>query len=96
VLEFHVIEAEKQLAGVNDFLLNSDEFEKIKEAFETKPARKRTQPDLDLYNEAFNDMNAALITSNKVFTAMNRREKVLENWHVTHKRFMELHVPKGR
>jgi hypothetical protein len=59
--------------------------------------RVRTQPDINLYNEAVNDMNAALITSNKILTDMNSgREKALENWHVTHKLFMELHVPTGR
>ena len=97
VLEFHKAEAEKQLPGVNEFLLKNDEFEKIKKAFESKPANKRTQADVDVYNKAVNDINAALTTSNKLLTAMNGgREKVLDNWEVTKKRFMEHHVPKGR
>lgn len=97
VLEFHAAEAENQLPGVNDFLIKSDEFEKVKKAFETKPASKRTQADVDLYNKAVNDINAALTTSNKILTSINSgRDKVLENWNITRKRFMELHVPKGR
>jgi hypothetical protein len=97
VLEFHRAEAEKQLPGVSDFLLKSDEFEKIKKAFDTKPASKRTQSDVDIYNEAVNDINTALTHSNTLLNAINGgREKVLENWGVTKKRFMESHVPKAR
>lgn len=97
VLEFHKAEGEKHLPGVNDFLLKSDEFEKIRKAFEAKPAAKRIQEDIDIYNQAVNDINGALNNSNKLLTAMNSgREKVLNNWDVMRKRFMELHIPKGK
>ena len=97
VLEFHKVEAEKQLPDLNDFLLKNDEFEKIKKVFEAKPASKRTQGDVDVYNNAVNEINAALATSNKLLTAMNTsREKAIEIWDVTRKRFMESHVPKGK
>lgn len=97
VLEFHKNEAEKQLPGLNDYLFKNDEFEKIKKAFDAKPANKRTQTDIDLYNKSVDDLNAALASSNKIITAMNAgRDKVLQNWDVTKKRFMELHVPRGK
>lgn len=97
VLEFHKDEAEKQLPGLNDFLLKNDEFAKIKKAFEAKPANKRTQADIDVYNKGVNDINTALTASNKLLTGMNSdRDKVLEHWNQTRQRFMEVHVPKAR
>jgi hypothetical protein len=97
VLEFHKVEGEKQLPGLNDYLLKHDEFEKIKKAFEAKPAAKRTQADIDVYNKGVNELNSSTNTSNKLLTAMNTgREKAIENWEVTRRRFMELHIPKGK
>lgn len=97
VLEFHKYEAEKQLPGLNDYLLKNDEFEKIKKAFDAKPASKRTQADIDVYNKAVNELNAALNASNKVLAAMNSgREKAFDHWNNTRERFMALHVPKAK
>jgi hypothetical protein len=97
VLEFHKTEGEKQLPGLNDYLLRNDEFEKIKKAFDAKPAAKRTQADIDVYNKGVNELNTALNASNKLLTGMNTgREKVIDHWEVTRKRFMESHIPKGK
>lgn len=97
VLEFHKIEAEKQIPGLNDFILRNDEFEKIKKAFDAKPANKRTKADVDIYNKAVNEINAVMETSNKLLAAMNTsREKAMNNWDVTKKRFMDSHVPKAK
>lgn len=96
VLEFHRQEADNQLPGLNDYLLKNDEFDKIKKAFDAKPASKRTQADIDLYNKAVNDINAALTSSNKLLTAMNTgRDNVIGHWNQTRERFMQSHVPKG-
>ncbi|HEU5147795.1 MAG TPA: hypothetical protein VFT90_13805, partial [Chryseosolibacter sp.] len=97
VLEFHKYEAEKQFPGLNDYLLKNDEFEKIKKAFDAKPAGKRTQTDIDTYNKAVDELNAALTTSNKLLAAMDSgRQKAFDHWNDTRERFMALHVPKGR
>lgn len=94
VLEFHKNEAEKQIPVQNDFLVKQAEFDKIRKAFEAKPAAKRTQADVDNYNKAVNDINQVLTTSNKSLEAINNgRNKVLDNWESTVKRFMEHHVP---
>lgn len=97
VLEFHKSEAQHQMTGLNEFLLKNDEFEKVKTAFDSKPAGRRTQEDIDIYNKAVNDFNAAVQSSNKLLTAMNGgRDKVLQHWDVTKKRFLELHIPRGK
>lgn len=96
VLEFHKLEAEKQLPELNDFFLKSEEFDKIKKAFDTKPANRRTQSDIDMYNKAVNDINVALNASNKTLNAMNAgRDKALDHWNKTKERFMAMHTPKG-
>lgn len=97
VVEFHRFEAEKQLTAISDFLLKNDEFEKMKKAFEAKPAAKRQQADIDLYNKAVGEFNSAVQSSNKLLTVMNAsRDKVLQNWDSTTKRFLELHIPKSK
>jgi hypothetical protein len=97
VLEFHKKEAEKQLPGLNDYLLKNDEFEKIKKAFDAKPPAQRTKADIEIYNKGVNEINGALNASNSLLTALNTdREKIINQWEASRKRFMELHVPKGK
>jgi len=51
---------------------------------------------VDIYNKSVNEINAALDSSNKLRTAMNTgREKAMDNWNVTRKRFMELQSRRG-
>jgi hypothetical protein len=96
VLEFNKREAEKDIPVQADFLLKSSEFEKMKKAFDAKPANKRTQEEVDRYNKAVNDINTSLAASNKTLVDLNKdREKVLNNWNDTVKKFMESHVPRG-
>src|SRR4030095_11107535 len=56
---FYKDEAQKASA-ITDFFLKEENFAKLKKQFETKPASKRTQQDIDLYNNGVNDINAAV------------------------------------
>ncbi len=97
VLEFHKVEAEKYVPGMSDYLLKSDEFEKVKKAYDAKPQTKRTQADVDAYNKSVNEMNDAVVKSNKALQDMNSgSKKVLEGWNIAVKNFMEHHVPRGK
>lgn len=97
VLEFQKLEAENQLPAISDFLLKNDEFEKMKKAFEAKPAGRRAKADVDAYNKAIGEFNSAVQSSNKLLATMNTgRDKVLQNWDTTTKRFLESHVPKSK
>jgi len=97
VIEFHKMEAEKQIPGLSEYLLENDEFSKIKKAFDTKAATDRTQTDIDVYNKAVGDFNTAVNNSNKIVNDTNAaRQKILDHWENTRKRFMELHVPKDK
>jgi len=97
VLEYHKNEGEKQIPVQNEFLLQYDEFEKIRKAFDAKPAARRTQADIDQYNKSINEFNKVLTESNKSLQVINAsREKVMHNWEITVKAFMEHHVPHGK
>ncbi len=96
VLLFHKTEAEKYIPGMSDYLLKSDEFEKIKKAFDAKPQSKRTQADVDAYNKAVNEMNDAVAKSNKALQSQNAEsKKALDGWNQAVKNFMEHYVPKS-
>ncbi|MBA4055087.1 MAG: hypothetical protein C0490_10270 [Marivirga sp.] len=97
VLEFHKSEAQNDIPVQSEFLIKSNEFEKIRKAFDAKPPAKRTQADVDNYNKAINEMNQVLTTSNKSITAINKnRETVMNNWESAANRFMETHVPRSK
>ncbi len=93
VLEFQKNEADNAFF-LTDFYLKKEEFEKMKKTFDTKLVKNRTQEDIDAYNNAINDYNKAIKDYNKTSEDLNAgREKVLNNWEITRKRFMDLHVP---
>jgi hypothetical protein len=93
VLEFQKNEADNA-SFLTDFHLKKEAFEKTKKSFDSKLAKNRTQDDIDAYNKAVNDYNKAVKDYNKTSEDLNGgREKVLNNWDVTRKRFMDLHVP---
>lgn len=93
VLEFQKMEAQKAPA-FTAFLSKVDEFNKIKKAYDAKPAAKRTQSDVDTYNKSVTDYNNAINEYNKVNGELNAgRTKVMEHWEKTRKQFLDRHVP---
>jgi hypothetical protein len=93
VLEFQKQEADNAFF-ITDFQLKKEAFEKTKKSFDTKLVKNRTQADIDAYNNAIADYNKAVKDYNKTSEDLNAgREKVLNNWDITRKRFMDLHVP---
>jgi hypothetical protein len=95
MLDFYSEESEKKFADVSAFFVAKDNFEKMKKSFEEKPAGKRTQADVDSYNKAVNDYNAASDAFNKINAELNnRRSALIVNWNKTCDRFTDKHVPK--
>lgn len=94
VLEFQKDEAENKADYMTEFLIKKEDFEKIKKAFDAKPANKRVQSDVDTYNKAIDDYNKAVNAYNKTNDALNSsRTKVISHWENTRKQFMHQHVP---
>ena len=94
VLNYYKKSAEGDLTKVADYFLKVENFEKIKKTFESKPESKRTQADVDAFNKAVNEVNAAVATFNKTVSSINNgRKQALENWERTDKDFTDRHMP---
>jgi hypothetical protein len=94
VLESQRTNAEKTIPHFTDFTIATQEFEKTQKTFNSKPAAKRTQADVNNYNKSVNDHNKSVNDYNKLSKSFNdNRNKVYANWDTTKKRFMDTHVP---
>lgn len=97
LLKFYITEAEKETPKIADFILKSENFNQIKAAFEKKSEKSRTQADVDGYNKAVNEMNAAVNVYNATNESLNKsRSKNIDNWNKTAQTFTDKHVPKGK
>lgn len=95
-LDFYKKEAD-QTQTITDFFLTEENFTKIKKAFDTKPAAKRTQADIDAFNKAVGDINKAVDDYNKVNKQMNRdRENLMNEWNKAVKRYLDVYMPVQR
>jgi hypothetical protein len=93
VLEFQKNESSR-ITVLSDYMLKRDEFEKIKKAFDAKPAASRKQSDVDAYNKSLEAMNKGITDYNKMNDELNKgRDKVMQNWDAARKRFLDQHVP---
>ena len=96
LLSFYKEEAEKSKI-VTDFLLKEENFNKIKKSFESQPASRRTQQDIDQYNKAVNDINAAVKAYNSQNKKFNdRRAQEINNWNDAVKDFLDRYMPERR
>jgi len=94
VLQFYQDVAQNRVPPLADFLIKADEFKKIKESLEAIPSAKRTQADIDRYNDAVNEFNSMVPVYNKNSeTLFNQRNKMIQDWENARKRFMDLHMP---
>lgn len=92
-LEFFKKEADKT-SITTDYLMKTEAFGQIKKSFESNPSAKSDKNEIDKYNKAVNEMNAAVNTSNQNNDYLNQtRKDVYDNWNSTQKSFMDTHVP---
>lgn len=93
-LTFYKTMAENEVPKVTDLLLKQEEFEKIKKVYDGKSGNDKTKEDVDNYNKAVAQMNAAVGTSNKAGQGMNEgRNQYINLWNNTEKSFMDAHMP---
>src|SRR5687767_3852496 len=84
----------KKSPAMTDFYLKQENFLKLKKQFEAKSGSQRTQADIDKFNNAVNDINAAGKAFNDVNNELNkRRSKELEDWNKAVKRYMDTYMP---
>lgn len=95
VLEFQKSEAAR-MNTYSAFMLKKEQSEKAKKLYESKPATQRSQKDIDQFNNSVTEFNKSVAEYNKVNNELNAsREKVMNNWQITKKKFMDRHVPRG-
>ncbi len=93
---FKVI-AEKETPKITDYQLKKENFEKIKKAYEAKSQSDKTKDDVNAYNKAVAEMNAAVNVSNQATAnANNKRNEVYKTWEDAVKTFYDTHVPRYR
>jgi hypothetical protein len=96
LLNFYKEEA-KKAAVFSDFLLKQENFEKIKKKFESKPSSKRTQQDVDEFNNGVADINKASDAYNKTNDELNKkRSQQLDGWNKAADKFLDEYVPQQR
>lgn len=94
VLEFYQSEIKDKMPIVNDYIMKSEKFDKLKAAMDKKSPSERTKEDIEQYNAAVNDMNAASNNYNKVIGEMNNsRAKLINEWNKVANSFMDKHMP---
>lgn len=94
LMNYYKAEAKKG-SVITEFILKEEEFLKIKKQFDSKPSGKRTQQDVDQYNNAINVMNAASDNYNSAMKELNKLgSSTLNDWNKTYSRYTDTHVPK--
>jgi len=80
---------------ITDYFLKVEEFAKLKKQFDAKPASKRTQQDVDQYNNSVNSMNSAANSFNKTMGDLNKQgNSALNDWNKTYSKYMDQYMPK--
>jgi hypothetical protein len=77
---------------MTDMLLKQENFDKMKTSFDAKG--KKTKEDVDTYNKAVNELNAAV----KVYNVSNEKSnnsstQAAQMWNDTEKSFLDAHMP---
>lgn len=94
LLVFYKSEAGKG-PQITDYFLKEEEFNKIKKQFDSKPNSKRTQQDVDQYNNAVNNINAVLNNFNSIMKELYKEHTALLNeWNKTYNNYMDEHMPR--
>ena len=96
LLQFYKTEA-KDGSAFTDFFLKEEEFKKLKKEFDSKSSSKRTQADIDKFNNAVNDINDAGKNYNNINNSLNKtRAGLLDDWNKAVKKFMDNYIPVQR
>jgi len=92
LLLFYKKECETEVSKMSDFLLKDEEFNKMKKAFESKS--NKSKEDVDAYNKAVNELNAASNIFNQTGQRLNNdRNQSFNNWANAENSFMDTHIP---
>lgn len=95
LLLFYQQEAQEAVPVMADFFLKKETFEKVKTAVEAMRPQDRTEEDVNRYNAAVDEFNAAVAAYNQVNEQLSaRRSTLVKDWNKTTEKFMDQHVPR--
>lgn len=95
MLAFYKMEASLKVPEMVNFLLKQENFEKMNKAIQAKRPSDRSQTDIDNYNNAVKEFNAAVDKVNAMHNDLNKkRSALLEQWNNASENFLDKHVPK--
>lgn len=93
-LNFYKTEAETQVPVYTDYFLKEENFNKLKNAISAKPQNQLTKDEVDNYNKAVGEMNAAVQNYNQVNNNLNNgRNEINDKYTATEKAFLDTHTP---
>ena len=93
VMDFYEKEVNEKLGAISEFYLTQERFATIKKEFERKSSPSKSE--VDTYNKAVKDINAATDAFNSANQSLNKeRNDVLNDWNKTVKVFFDEHTPR--
>ncbi len=96
MLYFYKTEA-TEASYITDYFLKVESFNKLKKQFDAKSGSRRTQQDVDQYNNAVADINTTTNNFNKNNNDSNKqRTSGLDGWNKAVKNFLDNYIPAQR
>ena len=97
LLKFYQREADELIEHITNYFIKAENFATIKKSFDQKKEKERTKEDVDQYNGAVNESNAAAQKYNETNADISTsKTKVTENWNKTVEKFIDTQIPKGK
>lgn len=92
--EFFIDEADNKMPQIVEFLVLNEDLQKTQAALEKTPQRKRTEEQIDGYNNMVNDFNKKVKIYNKLNDELNnKRQTVINNLNNANQNFLSKHIP---
>ena len=94
-LDFYNREATEKMKSCIDFMLLTENFEKMRKTFEAKEPMQRTKAEVDEYNNAVKEINSKSTSFNNTFNYLNQnRESTVNYWNQMSQAYLEKYIPK--
>ncbi len=95
MLDFYIDEAEDKIPVITDFLLLSEEYNKMVQLLESKDRMLVTQEEIERYNKAVESYKKGINNFNNTNKRLNTvRSQNLDRWNNSVSNYMARHIPK--
>lgn len=92
--KFFIEESKKTIPEITAFLILNEDFEKFRNTLDQMDERKRTNEQINEYNERVKEVNAGINTFNWITTELNEsREELIDTLNKVYADFFARHLP---